>query len=401
MAKTRSQISNIVIKKEHDSGNSQLLGNASKTAKTKVTRQETVKTRSQASNTVIKKEHDCDNSQLLGNASRTTKTKVAEPVSTLFKVKLEEEEEEADNKSLLQLASKSKKRTIEREERIKRFISCITNNNMTIKAASKEINVSYTTGLMYYKEYLVDQKLCEPSKYRLPCTDQQIKAFIRYVVDDGMTIRHASSKASMTYNAGIYHFRKYAKDPKNNSSTVNGKYTQVNKQEKGNEAIGYIVNDNMSQEDAAYKAGIARGTVLKYYRRYLKENGNKSRISKNSSPRKGKTYTQEHVKKLIDYIVNDNMNIDTASKKVDMGNHTARRYYRQYLDDPQRRIPMPKNSSKRSTHAQIRKLIGYIVNDKMSMLAASIKADLRENAAKMHYLKYLNDPKYKKMTDKV
>jgi transposase len=361
--------------------------------------QEMAKTRSQASNTVIKKEHDSSNSQLLGNASRTTKTKITEPVSTLFKVKLEEEE--ADNKSLLQLASKSKKRTIEREERIKRFISCITNNNMTIKAASKEINVSYTTGLMYYKEYLVDQKLREPSKYRPRYTDQQIKAFIRYVVDDGMTIRHASSKANISYTAGIYHFRKYAKNPKNNGSTVNGKYIQVDRQAKANKEIGYIVNDNMTQGDAAYKAGLARDTVRKYYRRYLKENGSKSRISKNSLPRKGKTYTQEHVKKLIDLIVTDNMSITTASKKVDMGNHTAQRYYRQYLGDPQRRIPMPKNSSKRASYAQIRKLIGYIVNDKMSMLAASIKADLRENTAKRHYLKYLNDPKFKRAIDKV
>jgi hypothetical protein len=61
------------------------------------------KTRSQASNTTIKKEHDFGNSQLLGNASRTTKTKVTEPVSTFSKVK--PEEEETDNKYLLQVLS--------------------------------------------------------------------------------------------------------------------------------------------------------------------------------------------------------------------------------------------------------------------------------------------------------
>jgi hypothetical protein len=111
------------------------------------------KTRSQISSTVIKKEHDSSKSQFLG-ASRTTKTKVTEPVSTLFKIKLEEEE--ADNKSLLQVPLKSKKITIAREKRIKQFISCIKNNNMTIKEASKEINVCYRTGLIYHNEYLVD-----------------------------------------------------------------------------------------------------------------------------------------------------------------------------------------------------------------------------------------------------
>jgi transposase len=393
MAKTRSQISNIAIKKEHDSGNSQLLGNASKTTKTNVTRQETVKTRSQTSNIVIKKEPNRD-------IANTPQTKVTKPISTLFKVKLEQEEE-TDNKSLLQLVSKSKKRTIEKEERIKRFISCITNNNMTIKAASKEINVSYTTGLMYYKGYLVDQKLCKPRIYKPPCTDQQIKALIRYIVDDGISIAHAASRASMTYTAGLYHFRKYAKNPKNNCSSVIGKNTQVCWQAKGNEAIGYIVNDNMTQEDAAYKAGLARDTVRKYYRRYLKENGSKSRISKNRLLRKGKTYTQEHVKKLIDLIVTDNMSITTASKQLDMGSHTAQRYYRQYLGDPHRRIPMPKNSSKRTSHAQIRKLIGYIVNDKISVLAASIKADMSARSAKKYHLKYLKDPKFKRTVDKV
>jgi transposase len=272
---------------------------------------------------------------------------------------------------------------------------------MTINEASKEINVSYPTGRIYHKKYLVDQKLREPRIYRPPCTDQQIKALIRYTVGDGMIIRHASSKANMTYRAGLYHFKKYAKDPKNNCSSVIGIYTQVGKQEKANEAIGYIVNDRMTQTNAACKANLHYVTVRKYYRRYLKENGYEYHISKDNSFRKGKSYTQEHVKKLIDCIVNDNMSITAASKQLDMSNHTARRYYRQYLNDPHRRIPMPKTSSKRCSHAQIKKVIGYIVNDKMSILAASIKAHLRENTAKRHYLKYLKDPKYKKMIDKV
>jgi transposase len=354
------------------------------------------KTSRKATNTVIKKQHDSSKSQLLGNASKTTKTKITEPISALFKVKLEEEEEETDNKSLLQIASKSNKRAIERGEKIKQFISCITNSNMTIKEASKEIDVSYSTGLIYYKKYLVDQKLCKPSKY----TDQQIKALIRYIVDDGMTMRHASRKANMTYNAGLYHFRKYRKDPKNDSSSVIRKYTQVGKQEKAKEAIGYIVNDNMTQTGAAFKANLHYGTFRKYYRRYLKENGYEYHISKDNSFRKGKTYTQERIKKLIDCIVNDNMSITAASKQLDMSNHTARRYYRLYLDDPQRRIPTPHDYKMRVSHAQIRKLIGYIVNDKMSMLAASIKANLGENTVKKYHLKYLNDPEFKRTIDK-
>ncbi|KAI8891033.1 hypothetical protein K501DRAFT_305510 [Backusella circina FSU 941] len=99
---------------------------------------------------------------------------------------------------------------------------------------------------------------------------------------------------------------------------------------------------------------------------------------------------KKQLKALIGYIVDVKMSV----VRVNMTYYTGRRYYTKYLDDPNHNIPEPFICGKRYTQDQINKLIDYIIDGKLSVMAASIKANMPLLSATKYYHKYLNDPNH-------
>ncbi|KAI8879572.1 hypothetical protein K501DRAFT_303236 [Backusella circina FSU 941] len=89
---------------------------------------------------------------------------------------------------------------------------------------------------------------------------------------------------------------------------------------------------------------------------------------------KSKEISKEQIIRLIDYVENSNMTVHKASGKANMSGTTGANYYKAYKDDLEGNIPVPKSLFNRKRSAfmdeQIKLLIGYIVNDKMTILAA-------------------------------
>jgi hypothetical protein len=87
-------------------------------------------------------------------------------------------------------------------------------------------------------------------------------------------------------------------------------------------------------------AKITRNTGSKYYNKYLANPDSESTLQKR------KVYcppcrTQEQVKRLVGYIDDDKMSIRSASAKAGMNERTGKRYYKRYLDDPNHEISVP------------------------------------------------------------
>jgi transposase len=102
---------------------------------------------------------------------------------------------------------------------------------------------------------------------------------------------------------------------------------------------------------------------------------------------KNKRYTQDEINKFIGYIVDDKMSVIAASKKANMSAPTGIKYYRQYLKD--RHVDY--SIRKLITQGQINELIGYIVDGKMSIRAASKKANMGFSSGYKYYQQYLKE----------
>jgi hypothetical protein len=103
-----------------------------------------------------------------------------------------------------------------------------------------------------------------------------------------------------------------------------------------------------------------------------------------------KTYTQDEINNFIRYMVVDKMTITAASKKANIDRCTGGKRYRQYLRDHHLDVPQ-----KFITQEQKSKLIGYIVHDKMTITRASKKTNMHQATGSRHYQKYLNDQKHR------
>jgi mevalonate pyrophosphate decarboxylase len=93
-------------------------------------------------------------------------------------------------------------------------------------------------------------------------------------------------------------------------------------------------------------------------------------------------YTQDDINRVIGYMTNDKMTLQAASKKANMN--------QQYLNNESIELPDSKNG-RICTQNQRTKLIGYIVNNKMSLAEASKKANMCASSGKKYYLQYLMD----------
>jgi hypothetical protein len=101
-----------------------------------------------------------------------------------------------------------------------------------------------------------------------------------------------------------------------------------------------------------------------------------------------KRITQSQKNKLIGYIFNDKMSLIAASKRANMSHTTTHKYYHEYLNNnniESFRISMAQEKTKQ--------LISYIVDYKMSVRAASIKVNVSPGTGMRHYRHYLNDQK--------
>jgi transposase len=361
-----------------------------------------VKTRSQTGNVAIKKEEeeDCKPSLHLGSvrntrsSDRIAKRKPSTINHRVFSAQHTKVEEDTDTKSLLQSGSKSlnlgPKPKISQEQ-INQLISCIVVDNMSIAKASRKVNISTTSGRHYYNVYKNDPYKNIPSAPN-PCvqparlyTPEQIENLIRYISQDKMPVAQASAKANMTYHSACTYYNKYLKDPNHAIPLpiVRPYYTQ----DQRGKLISYIVNDKMSIVAASKKVKLSVKTGRRYYHKYFKENNN---IPVPSHIHYRPRCTQEQIKEVISYIVKDKIAVTAAARKANMSQQSAARHYQQYLKDNNIEPPVPK---KYFTKDEINQLIGYIVDDRMTIKAASEKANMNESTGHKHYRQYLKDHK--------
>jgi transposase len=356
------------------------------------------KTRSQTGKVAIKKEEEEDCKPSLGLMNvHNTRSKIAKRKSPIInnrglpaqQVKVEED---TDAKSLLQLLSRSSNsasRTRVSQEQINQLIHYIVNDNTSIREASRKANISHPTGFIYYNLYKNDpEKKIPVPRDQAPriFTQEQIGNLIKHIDTDKMTLAEASAKANMFYSSGRYYYNKYLKDPNHNIPIPH--FHQYYTQDQKNDLIGYIINDKMSILAASKKANMNTGAGYKYYHKNFKVQN--PDIPAPSHIVTHKYYTQEQIKELISYIVDDKMSIFAASIKANICNNSAGKYYRQYLKDNNIKVPV-KKTRKPYTQDQINELIGCIVDDKMSITAASKKANMSNETGRKYYHQYLKD----------
>jgi hypothetical protein len=86
------------------------------------------------------------------------------------------------------------------------------------------------------------------------------------------------------------------------------------------------------------------------------------------------------------------MSVTAAARKVNIGKNTGIRYYNLYKNDPEKKISLPQNQAPRiPTQEQIENLIRYINQDKMSVAQAAIKANMHYSSGNYCYNRYLKD----------
>jgi transposase len=270
------------------------------------------------------------------------------------------------------------------QEQIGNLIRYFNDDKMAVTEASAKAGMPYDSGYHYYKRYLKDPNHTIPiPRMKQSYTQDQKNEFIDYIVRDKTSINAASKKAKMHISAANYYYHKYFE--KQNLDVPTPSHIATHKyytQEQINQLISYITNDKMSIDAASRKANIPPSTARGCYRQYVKDNNIKLPVT-----RKAKAYTGDEINKLIGYIVDNKMSINAASKKANMSAPTGIKYYRQYLKEHHLDYPIQKVI----TQEQKNELIGYIVDTKMTIKAASKKANMCETTDHRYYQQYLND----------
>jgi transposase len=303
------------------------------------------RTRSQTGNIAIKKEEEEeDRKPMLGanNVPMTTRSKITKQKSTIHKSNLPAQqikmEEDTNTKSVLQSGSKpsnSASRPRVSQEQINQLVHYIVNDNMNITKATRKANISRSTGFIYYNTYKNDpeKKIPVPRDQRINhptiYTQEQVGNLIRYIDTDKMTVAEASVKVNFNYDSASYYYNRYLKDPNHNIPIPQLKQCYTQEQRDG--LISYIINDKMSIVAASKKAKMKISTAQSYYHNYFKVQN--PDIATPSHIATHKCYTQKQIKQVIRYIVNDKMSITAASRKAKMGLTTGHRFYHRYLNN--------------------------------------------------------------------
>jgi transposase len=284
------------------------------------------------------------------------------------------------------------------QEQIEELIDYVDEDHLTVREAAQKLNMGESSAYRYYNRYKSDPENKVPSPYRGPIkantTSDQVKNLIRYIVDDKMSLKKAAIKVDLSHSSANYYYSIYLRDPER-KVPVPGipKYSLHRRcnQTEVNALIGYIVNDKMTAADAARKLGLAPDTARRYYRKYLLDPEKKIPLVMKLRSRPRTTYDQ--IRKLIAYIVYDKMSIQQAALKVGMDRTPARRYYKQYLEDPNHAIPVPiQRDPVVPKTEQIKQFFSYVLDDNMQVTEAGRKAGLRNQAGHIYYKIYKNDP---------
>jgi transposase len=299
------------------------------------------KTQSQTGNIAIKKEEQEDSKTTLSvdSIATTSINKIAKKKPPIINnrrlpVLQVKAEEVIDTKALLQSepsSSNSASKPRISQEQINQLVHYIVNDNMSITKAALKVNISSKSGSYYYNAYKNDPE----KKIPLPrdqtsamYTQEQVGNLIRYINDDKMTVTEASAKVNMTYISAYQYYNKYLKDL--NHAIPVPQFHQFYTQDQKNEFIGYIINDKMNITAASKKAKMNYVTGYKYYHKYFKEQNPDIPTPSHIATRK--CCTQDQISELIGYIVDDKMTVVAASKKANVPYNTAYKYYRQHLN---------------------------------------------------------------------
>jgi transposase len=311
--------------------------------------------------------------------------------------------EDPEHKIPLPRNQEKARNSVSTQDHIETLINCIVQDKMSLDAAAVKAKMGKNSARRYYRQYseVPNHKIPVPPKMGQAvrsCSQGQINALIRYIVNDKMSIENASIKANMSERTGGKYYHRYLNDPDHKIPTVLARTQRSFTQEKINEVIGYIADDKMSISAASLKANMSENAAKKYYDQYLEDPTRSIPAPSKSFGNAGKRYTKKQVSDVIRYIVKNNMYIHDAAKKANMSVCSAKRYYNRYLYDPNHKIPEPNNSSgTRFTQKHVDELIDYICKDKLSIQAASFRARMSEPTARKYYHRYLDSlPKTKK-----
>jgi transposase len=304
-------------------------------------------------------------------------------------------EEDTGIKALLKSASQPSKcgpKPRISQAQINQLIDYVANHNMSVSGASRKVNISASSGLIHYNVYKngPEKKIpsprnqhLHPQKYYM---QEQIENLIKYITQDKMTVKEASAKVNLTYNSCRYYYAKYLEDPNRNIPMP--QFHQTYTQDQREAFIHYVINDKMSMRAASKKAKMNPGTAKDYYRKYFKQQN--PDVATPIHIATHKCYTQEQIKEVIGYIVDDKMTIKDASRKANFNETSARIYYQHYLMDNNIEHPVTQ-ITKNYTQDEITQFIRYVVDDKMTIRAASKKANMHEFIGSKYYRRYLKD----------
>jgi transposase len=286
-------------------------------------------------------------------------------------------------------------------EKIEALINSIIHDKLTIDEAAKKAGMHKKTVMNYYTKYMTDPERKIPVRATIGSsvskvyTQENVKKIIDYVENDKMTIRDAAKKLDMGESSAYIYYNKYKNDPEKKipipHQTINGNGKTLATHEQVKDLIRFIVDDEMSLKEAAAKVELPYSTANTYYTKYLRDPNHEIPVPGKPSFNLSRRCTSEEVKQLINYIVKDKMNASDAARKIGVAPDTARLYYQKYLNDPNRNIPVarkPVNPTKCCTSEQIERVIGHIVNDKMSIAKAALKVGIGRNTASMYYRRY-------------
>jgi hypothetical protein len=148
---------------------------------------------------------------------------------------------------------------------------------------------------------------------------EHVENLIRFINSDKMTVKEASSKATMTIASSHRYYNRYLKDPNHNIPVPHLGHHCA--QEEKEALIGYIINGKMSVAAASRKAKMNIHTGYGCYRKYFKVQN--PGILTQSHIVVRKRCTPEQIKEALDYVINDRMPIRVASRKANICHKTT------------------------------------------------------------------------------
>ncbi|KAI8890555.1 hypothetical protein K501DRAFT_328515 [Backusella circina FSU 941] len=373
-----------------------------------------VKTRSSTSNLSKNKnvpENKSNIAQLLENVNTTTSNRLSKRNSRSNNLlnSPQVKVEETNNKHLLRIEPK-KKRNMITAQQIEELIQYIENDDLTVLDASRKAKIHYKSALKYYHKYKNDPEKNPPvPRYyisnasqspssSLPngtrdsslqgqkptikshkenwVTQEQIKNLIHYIEDQKMTIRAASLRANLGPVTGYKYYYMYQEDgkipqPRSQNPTRLSRYTS----DQIKSLIHYVENENMTITAASKKAMMSFTTSWRYYRKYQKT-GKIPLLSNNNDTR----CSFEQKKMLIDFLFNEKMTLKEASINAGVSERCGIAFYANQFVEGDRCIPEElKGLIGPYTHEQIKELIGYLIDDKLSVQVALHKVNTVED----------------------